>query len=340
MKKTGEKMRFKIAILIVMFSASPVFAGVGEGAIDLLKVPAGAKTQSLGGAYTAVSDDLEAFDVNPAGLANINGNEILFIHDMYLDGIFYDSLYYAYGTGDSGTFSAAFKFLNGGTIVQTTETSGGMYGGEGEEVSAINFLGALGYGINMGKMMYNDFTKNINAGAVLKFSGESIGPDYSNMAVSLDLGATYAIILEEADFMSNRGETIWNKIGLGFAVRNLGTSFEAGITPMTLAVGAYTQILNLFNSTNRMRISMDFDYSIADSINIRGGIEHMQMLGEINFSVRAGGNFSPEERLAGGFAVGAGFGMNAGSMKYSLDYVFMPFSAFGSSQKIGLYIRF
>lgn len=333
-------MKINIILLGIIFTVSSLFAGVGEGAMDLLKVSSGVKAQSMGGAYTALSDDLEAFDINPGGLALISGNEILFIHDLYLAGIFYDSLYYAYGMGDAGTFGASFKFLSGGSITQANETLTGHYAGEGAVISATDFSGALGYGINLSKIAYSDFTKNLDLGAVFRFTGESIGPAYSDMAVSVDLGAIYTIVLEEADFMSNRGETIWNKIGIGFAARNIGTSFGGGITPMTFALGAYTQILNLFGSTNRMRISTDFDYSMADSINIRGGMEYLQMFGNISLALRAGGNFSTEERLSSGLSLGAGFGMKVGSMKYALDYVFMPFSEFGSSQKIGLYIKF
>jgi hypothetical protein len=333
-------MKYRLILLGLIFTASSVFAGAGTGAIDLLKVPAGAKTQSMGGAYTAVSDDLEAFDVNPAGLGFINGNEVNFVHDLYLDGIFFDSLYYAYGTGDSGTYGGSFKYLSGGSITQTNETATGNYGGEGAAVSAFDFSAAFGYGINLSKLMYNDFTKNLNTGAILRFSGESIGQDYLNMAISADVGLDYTIVLEEADFMTNRGETIWNKIGLGFAARNLGTSFSAGATPMTFAVGAYTQILDLFGSTNRMRISMDVDYSTANSVNVCAGLEHLQMFGDFSFALRAGGNFSPAERLGSGIGLGGGLGFRTGQVKYALDYVFMPFSEFGSSQKIGLYIKF
>ena len=330
-------MKFKAVLTGLIFTVSSIYAGVGAGAIDLLKVPSGVKTQSMGGAYTAVSDDLEGFDVNPAGLAQITGNDILFIHDLYLDGIFYDSLYYAMG-GETGTFGVSFKYLSGGAITQTTEQD--MFGAQGTQVTAFDFSAALGYGLNFSKLMYSDFTKNLNTGAVLRFSGENIGPNYMNMAVSADIGAVYTIVLEEADFMTNRGETIWNKIGVGFAARNLWTSFGSGVTPMTFSLGAYTQILNLFNSTNRFRVSMDLDYSLANSMIISAGLEHLQMFGDLSFALRAGGNFSPEERLGGGLAFGAGIGFRTGNIKYSLDYVFMPFSEFGSSQKIGLYIKF
>ena len=333
-------MKFKLILLGLLFTASSVFAGAGAGAIDLLKVPAGAKTQAMGGAYTAVTDDLEAFDVNPAGLGQINGTDILFVHDMYLDGIFFDSLYFANGSPDGGTYGGSLKYLSGGSITQTNETAAGTYAGTGPAVSAFDFSAAFGYGINLSKLIYSDFTKNLHTGAVLRFSGESIGSDYLNMAVSADVGAQYTILLEDADFMTNRGETIWNKIGIGFAARNLGTSFSAGLTPMTFALGAYTQILNLFDSTNRMRISMDFDYSTANSIVVAAGLEHLQMFGDFSFALRAGGNFSPAERLGSGFGIGGGLGFRTGQVKYALDYVFMPFSEFGSSQKIGLYIKF
>jgi hypothetical protein len=333
-------MKKAILIIAALFAVSQVFADAGQGAIDLLKVPSGIKSQAMAGAYNSISDDLEAFDMNPAGLSTIENTDMLFIQDLYLMGIFYDSFYYAHGNADIGTFGAVVKYLNGGSLVRTNETTLGQYDGTGPTVSASDFLFGLGYGVKLSKLLYNDFTKNVEAGVTVKFSGENLGPDYSDMALSADVGAIYNIVLEEADFMQNRGETIWNKISLGFDIRNLGIGFGSGLTPMIVAAGASTQVLNLFGLSNRFRYSLDADVSVADSFNIRTGFEYMHNFGDFNLALRAGYDFNPSSRLYSGLAAGAGIGFRNGqSSMYSLDYVYSPYGELGSSQKIGLYLR-
>ncbi|MGD0566723.1 MAG: hypothetical protein ABSA34_05240 [Candidatus Goldiibacteriota bacterium] len=333
-------MKKAIIIIAAFFAVSQLAADAGQGSIDLLKVPSGIKSQAMAGAYNSISDDLEAFDMNPAGLSTIDTNDMLFIQDLYLMGMFYDSFYYAHGT-EFGTVGAVVKYLNGGSIIKTNETAMGTYGGEGPSVSASDFLAGAGYGVKLSKLFYNDFTKNVEAGATIKFSGENIGPDYSDMALSADLGGIYNIVLEEADFMENRGETIWNKISLGFDIRNLGISFSNGMTPLIVAAGASTQVLNLFGLSNRFRYSLDADVSVADSLNIRTGFEYTHNFGDFNVSLRAGYDFNPATRLYSGLAGGAGIGFRNGqNTMYSLDYVYSPYGELGNSQKIGIYLRF
>ncbi len=332
-------MTFLASVFLALMPAV-ITAGAGTSSMDVLKVPSGLKSQAMGGAYAGLSDDLEAIETNAAGLGFIEGNDILFIQDLYLDGVLYDSLYYARGMGDAGTIGFAGKYLNGGTITEALEAPGGGYGGEGNSVSAADFSGVVAYGCNIGKFAYSDFTKNLNAGAAIKFSGEMIGKDYGNFSASVDLGAIYTVIIEDADFMSNRGEFVWNKAGFGLSFRNLGASIAAGITPISIAAGAYTQLLNVFSGNNRVRIAADADYNMDNGINIKAGLEYMHLLGDYTLALRTGGNINPADRLASGMSFGGGVGMKAGGATYSIDYVFMPYSELGSSQKIGLYISF
>jgi hypothetical protein len=331
--------RFPALLAITVLFASAVFAGVGTYSMDILKVPSGLKSQAMGGAYTAISDDLEALDVNPAGLAFIEGNDLLFIQDLYLQGVIYDSFYFAHGLGDAGTLGASLKYLSGGSIQQTTENTGGFYAGTGSSVSAMDFLASFAYGINASKFAYSNFTKNLDVGANLKITGEMIGSGYSNFGVSLDLGAVYTVIIEEADFMSNRGEFIWNKAGYGITIRNLGTS-GSGLTPLAIAGGAYTQMLNLGVSNNRVRFSADLEYNMDNGFNVKTGAEYMQLFGDYNAALRLGYNMNPADRIASGLSFGGGIGMKVNATLFSLDYVFMPYGDLGASQKIGLYLKF
>ena len=86
-------------------------AGPGTASIDVLKVPTGIKAQAMGGAYIGLAEGLDAMDINPAGISFISKNEILFVHDVYFQDTFFDSIYYGRGMGESGSFAVSLKYL-------------------------------------------------------------------------------------------------------------------------------------------------------------------------------------------------------------------------------------
>jgi hypothetical protein len=334
-------MKRFFVVLTALTIAVNAFAGIATTAMDILKVPSGIRSQAMGGAYLAISDNLESIDINPAGLAAVERQDIMMIHNIYLLDVFFDSVSYAMALEGAGTVGIAAKFLSAGTIPESLENPDGSYAGEtGNNVAGIDYLAALSYGTNLSKLVYSDFTKNMNVGISVKFSGEILGANYSGTGISADIGAVYTAKIEEEDFLSNRGQMLWNKAGFGLVLKNLGISFGGGLTPVALAMGTYTQFLNIGTAGNRIRIAADAEYSLDNGIKVSCGMEYLHNIGNFSLSFRTGGNFSPEERLSSGFAIGGGIGAKMGSVVYSLDYVFMPYSEFGSGHKFGLYVKF
>ena len=330
-----------ITALVVMTAISLIYAGPGTGAIDILKVPAGIVSQSMGGAYTALCDDTDALDINPAGLGLMSTREVSFIHDLYFEDVFFDSGYYEQALEGAGTIGAAFKYLSGGKITQTNENVNGTYAGQGASVGSYDYLFGVAYGTSLDKFTKSEAAKNIDLGMELKVSGESLGNSYSNTGITADIGAIYTIALQEADFMENRGEMIWNKVGFGIAFRNLGTSFENGITPLSINLGAYSQWKNMLVENNRVRLSMDTGYGLSYGADVKVGVEYLQAVStNYNFALRAGENLDFVDRTASGLSLGAGFSMKAGEISYGLDYVFIPYGVLGNNNKIGLSVLF
>lgn len=330
MKKT-----LALTVALLLANCPVLFAGVGTASIDILKVSSGIKAQGMGGAYVAAVEDVEAMDLNPAGLAYVQKPEAMFIHDLYLQDIFYDSLYYATGLGDAGSLGFCLKYLNAGVLTETLETAGGTYAGEGSEVSGYDFLAAAGYGLTFGEAM-----SNIKAGGALKVSGESLGPEYSNLAVSADVGLIYVLQAQEANIFEGRNDFAWNKGAVAIVFKNLGTSFNGNMTPVSIALGGYTQMINIGFGGNRLRLSLDTDYNMGTGINLRVGAEYRQEAENFAFALRAGGDFNPAERIGGALNFGGSLGMKSGGSYYGLEYVFTPFGELGANQKIGLYLRF
>lgn len=332
-------MKKTVIFVILSIISNFLYAGIGTTAVDILKIPGGIKSQGLGGAYIAISEGVEGIEINPGGLSLVEKQEIMLIHDMYIEGVMNESIFYGYTFENAGTLGAGVKILTTGSIKQTLETMTGEYAGEGDDVSGLNYSVAIAYSSRISNFIYSDFTKNLNAGITLKISGENL-KDYSNLSVSADIGGIYTFVIEEEDFLSNRGQFLWNKAGVGIVFKNLGTSFNAGITPITIGLGLYTQFLNAGIPRSKIRVSADSDYNLDNGLNLRYGLEYEQSIEAFIFSIRAGGNFNPAERLAGGFTLGGGIGLKQGNARYTIDYVYLPYNELGSVHKMGLNVKF
>lgn len=332
-------MKRIVILIIISIISGFLYAGVGTTAVDILKIPGGIKSQGVGGAYIAISDGVEGIEINPGGLSLIEKQEIMLIHDMYIESVMNESIFYGYTFEKAGTVGAGVKILTTGSIKQTLETDTGEFAGEGDDVSGLNYSGIIAYSNKISNFIYNDFTKNLNIGISLKISGENL-KEYSNLSISADIGGIYTFIIEEEDFLSNRGQFLWNKTGVGVVFKNLGTSFNAGITPVTMGLGLYTQFLNVGIPGSKVRISADSDYNLDNGINLRYGLEYGQTIEAFVLTIRTGGNYNPAERLAAGFTLGGGIGLQQGSAKYSIDYVYLPYNELGSVHKMGLNVKF
>lgn len=78
---------------------------VGTTAAQFLKIGAGARAIAMGGAFTAISNDIYSVYWNPAGIANGTGNgEVAFNHAEWLADISYDFAAASLHLEDLGTF--------------------------------------------------------------------------------------------------------------------------------------------------------------------------------------------------------------------------------------------
>ncbi len=109
-------MRRIIIVCAAFLFAGAVFGAAGTTSIDILKLPLGARSQSMGGAYTALPYNMEAMDINPAGLGFMEKNEVMSIVDFYLEDIFFSGVYYGHNMGKTGTLGVTLKYLSAGTI--------------------------------------------------------------------------------------------------------------------------------------------------------------------------------------------------------------------------------
>ena len=114
---------------------------VGTTAAPFLKIPVGARSVALSGAYTGLVDDATALYWNPAGIARIDRITVALNHAELFAGITHDFVGMVFPMGQN-VFGVSFIMLNSGDIEVTTVDEPM---GTGESYSVSNIAAGLSF---------------------------------------------------------------------------------------------------------------------------------------------------------------------------------------------------
>jgi len=177
------------------------FARLGTSAAEFLTIPTSARGMALGGAYTALGNDLGALFWNPAGLGDLTGPTFQFTNVTMNEDF---SINYAAGAipfnDGAGVAAAFFSFFTTEPEEITT-----IYQPEGTGNYFDSYSSVAG-----GTIAYN-ISDRFTAGTSLKWVHEDIW-DITSNAFSMDVGANY-----HTEFMNR-------DIRVGMSIQNLGTN--------------------------------------------------------------------------------------------------------------------
>ena len=177
------------------------FARLGTSAAEFLTIPTSARGMALGGAYTALGNDLGALFWNPAGLGDITGPTFQFTNVNMNEDF---SINYAAGAipfNDGAGVAAAFLSF----FTTEPEEITTIYQPEGTGSYFDSYSSVAG-----GSLAYN-ISDRFASGVSLKWVHEDIW-DITSNAFSLDVGANY-----HTTFMDR-------EIRIGMSIQNLGTN--------------------------------------------------------------------------------------------------------------------
>lgn len=76
--------------LVALAMQAGLYAQALTSGADFLKIDSGARSEGMGGAFTAVADDVDTLTYNPAGLALMKQPEVGYLHMLYLADIGYN----------------------------------------------------------------------------------------------------------------------------------------------------------------------------------------------------------------------------------------------------------
>jgi hypothetical protein len=312
-----------ICSAIIVFGEGPSVTKTGTTAASFLKIGVGARSIAMGGAFTAVADDITAFYWNPAGLARMKSNEALFNHVNWIADIKYDVGGAAIQIEGFGSLGVMFGILNIGEMERTTIE---LPEGTGETFKA----GGSVIGLSYAKNLTDRFSIGFNAKYIREFIWNE-----SASSFALDLGTLYEAPvmngLRIGASMSNfgpkmrmEGRDVLQLLKTGPGGQNLVNSsleMESYELPLLFRVGLSTDIIKDDNS--KLILAVDAIHPNDNTEYVNSGVEYRwaNMV-----SVRGGWKSAFERGGEQGLTLGGGIEYSLENMIGVLfDYAYMDF---------------
>lgn len=321
-------MKYKIVLLVVFLlalSLSTAYAGNDKrsgtaGAPELL-IPVGSRGTALGGAVLANVSGIESMYWNPAGLASLEGSEVMFMHLPYIADINVNYFGYAKMIEDFGTVGFGAKVINIGDMVETTW----------EEPNGTGRLFSPTYSV-----MNLSFAKILTTNVSFGFTGKVIHETIAEVSAT---GFAF-----DAGFMYNPQ---WKGLTMGVVIKNYGTTMSFDGSGFDQNVEQRTVRGNSAANELPSSISFGMAYNLhEDDLNLatfsgtfqsnnfsqdvwNGGLEYVY---DGTYSLRAGYNYSDKTEYIYGASFGAGVKFPVGNMELSMEYTWTQTDVFDNNQ--------
>lgn len=323
MRKIFQYGWFGIVIVSSLFAQQAALTKTGTTAASFLKIGVGARAIAIGGAYTAVSNDLSAIYWNPAGLGRLNAGEAAFNHIDWIADIKYDNAAVAIVMDGVGTLGASFTSLNVGEIEVTTTADPE---GTGEKYTA----GGTMMDLSFAKSLTDKFSIGFN----LKYIRDYIW-NMNSQTFAVDFGTLYtAPILNGLTIgasMSNFGPKMKlegrdNKtlIHAGAGNQNIidgEYSLDGYDLPLLFRVGVSTDAVK--DENTRITVAVDAVHPNDNTEYVNSGIEYTWA----NIvSLRGGWKSAFERGTEQGLTLGGGIQYQlAANVNFVVDYAYQDF---------------
>ncbi|MBN1302557.1 MAG: PorV/PorQ family protein [Melioribacteraceae bacterium] len=320
-KSITSKIIFVLLFTGILVSAQTV--KTGTTAAQVLKINVGPRAVGMGGAFTALSDDITSIYWNPGGLANLTTNEALFNHTTLYADIGYDFAAFAANLGEFGNLGAFVSVLSVDEMeVRTIE----LPEGTGEFFDISSMVIGLSYARNL--------TENFSIGFNAKYIGESI---YNMRAqgFALDVGTMYRIpVLNELRIaasitnfgtkmrLEGRDVLVITKGGAsGDNLLNSNLELDYFDLPLTFRFGLSADLMK--QTTSRLTVALDAIHPNDHTEYVNTGFEYSW--NEIIF-IRAGYNSLFERDSEKGMTFGIGLNYRLiDYVKVKFDYAYQDF---------------
>ncbi len=296
--------KFVYSFLILFLLSSTTFtyaAGTVSASSDLIGV--GARPEGMGSAFVAISDDVNAININPAGIVQLSKEEITFMHNAWMEDVTQEYISYAKPLNESSAIGGSFIYVDAGKMPYYTPENEFQRMGPALKSFAVSVAYAKRFGTNT------------SVGANFKFIRDKIAT-YSGNSYAIDLGVIHQL--------PN------SPIRIAGALQNIGTGIkyatETEPLPFNVKIG-----LAYISKELPLIVSADGNFMKGCDPQFNFGAEYKY---ENLLSLRIG--YNSDDDLDNGITFGAGFSQE----NFNLDYAFVPMGTFGDSHRVSLTFKF
>jgi len=305
-------------LLLYRFTALPlcfaetIHPNAGTTGANFLKLIPSARALALGGAFTGLSDDVDALYFNPAGILQIKGKEVSISHSELYQGLRHNFAGYIFPVGEDIFGISVTGFYTQNDLERRTwEIENNPYEPITEPEGYFN-----AYSISVQASFAREILEKVSGGISTKIIRETID-EISAYSFAVDLGLLYP-------YKKN--------LIFGLSIKNIGTPIKfirkEFILPLEINIGASY----LFNK--KVKIVADIGQPIDDFLIIRSGVEYSPF--EVLY-LRTGYNYRfYNDDLLSGLCVG--FGTKFRSLYF--NYAFLPYNVLGASHHFSFSLKF
>lgn len=300
---------FSFIFFLPAFSFPDSVSTTGE---QFLKIPAGVRGAGMGGAFTAVADDVTTTYWNTAGLGLLKQIELNFLYVNYFASTTYGFAGFALPLQPGSTLglSTSFDFVPSFNSTNNPSATPG---------SASDFAIALGYG--------QEFGDNFALGIGGKYISSNL-VTYSASGEAVDAGLL--LYTKDRD---------WT---LGLSVQNVGqiSSFSQYSTQEKLPLDYRAGLAYRFQPRDptHFTLAVDAEKPIDSDPIVHTGGEVWFGGKDACAALRAGYSFDPlNQDLGGGVGLSLGAGVSWSSFEF--DYALVPFGVLGDTHRFSLTVR-
>lgn len=274
-------MLFRIICFLIIFLQVAVSGtGIGKYAGEFLSIGVGGRALALGGAYTAIANDVNSIYWNPAGLAKINYPQISLMHTEQFGGVVnYDYAGIAFPVYSSSSVGLGIIRLGIDGIADTRnalidENGNGVFDeNERLDKDKITYFNAVDYAFYLSySYKYSDL---LYYGANLKFIRRDMSVGNA-LGIGIDLGlqfSPYKNLFIGLNFQDATTTLIaWNngtnelisptlKIGTAYLIEALGGKFSPVFdVDIRFENRKYASNFNIGSVSFDMHSGIEFDY--------------------------------------------------------------------------------
>ncbi|MFQ5905149.1 MAG: PorV/PorQ family protein [bacterium] len=346
-----------VGLLLAAVSSYGGFPKLGQAGAQFLKIGVDGRGSAMGGAFTAVADDISSLYWNPAGAAMLKGPEILISDAEWIADVRNNFVGYASPMGIWGTLGISVTALSMGkedvTTVYQPEGTGVQWGANDVAVAlcyAKKFtdrfsfgmnakfiqqniwdMTANGFGFDLGTLYEPGFLEGFRFGMVLlNFSPYSM--KYS--------GGQLQELLPDSGAMPNQEPSDFQRITQEFA---MPMAFKAGMAYEWLPApqNAVTFALDFLHPNDGgERFQMGAEYGWNEVFFLRLGYAYDPDIQKMPFGEERDKADWEEDQLTLGGAFGVGIAYPMAGRNLRVDYAGQDMGWLGITHKVSVGIAF